>query len=421
MPNPSLGSGNGNTIIRGARCALGPNESDLRFIQIDAGFVSRITGNEPLSLRTHAHYDDLDLTGFLLLPGLLNAHDHLQFALYPKLGRPPYRNYIQWGEDLHRNDADVIATHHLVPRATRLWWGAVRNLLCGVTTVCHHDPLWPELQRHDFPVRVVQQYGWAHSLALGGDLLKARKATPIGSAFILHACEGVDAQAKQELYELDELGLLDASTVLVHALALDETGTDLLLRRSVSLIACPSSNDFLFGRLPSMDLLARTANLSLGSDSPLTARGDQLDEIRFTIERCNVHPAKAYPMVTQAPAAALRLTNGVGTIAEAGVGDLVAVRDTGLSPAETLPSLSMRDVELVLIAGRVQLASDAVRTGLPASAVSGLEPLWIDGILRWLRAPVQELLQQAEAVLGVGQVRLGGRTLRSASGLLKEI
>jgi hypothetical protein len=42
----------------------------------------------------------------------------------------------------------------------------------------------------------------------------------------------------------------------------------------------------------------------------------------------------------------------------------------------------------------------------------GLEPLWIDGTIRWLRAPVNELLRSAEAILGSGEVRLGGKPIR---------
>ncbi len=168
---------------------------------------------------------DIDLSGFLLLPGFVNAHDHLEFALFPRMGNPPYRNYIEWGDDIHRRFPEVIAKHRAVPKDLRLWWGGIRNLLCGVTTVSHHDPLWPELQGEDFPVRVVREYGWGHSLALGGDLHQARAATPKGQPFIVHACEGVDEQAREELWGLERLGLLDEFTVLVHGLAIDREGS----------------------------------------------------------------------------------------------------------------------------------------------------------------------------------------------------
>lgn len=399
-------------ILHGACCAFGPQGRTRASIEIIAGRVNQIldgpgslgsarTGNVPI-----------DLSGFLVMPGLINAHDHLQYALFPRLANPPYRNYIDWGTDIHDKFRDVIAKHGAVSKDVRLWWGGIRNLLCGVTTVCHHDCLWPELQRQDFPIRVVQEYGWGHSLALGGDLLKARLSTPEGRPFILHACEGVDEQAHAELAGLDRLGLLNGLTVLVHGLAIDEAGLELVRERRVSLIVCPSSNEFLFKRLPDMELLGTIENVALGNDSPLTAQGDLLDEVRFASSFCDIRPDAIYRMVTEAPAAVLRLVDHEGSIAVTGVGDLMAVRDNGQSGQARLKGLSMHDVEFVMVGGHVQLASETIMERLPEAAVQGLEPLWIDGTIRWLRAPVRQLLLKAEEVLGKGEVRLGGRTVR---------
>jgi hypothetical protein len=45
----------------------------------------------------------------------------------------------------------------------------------------------------------------------------------------------------------------------------------------------------------------------------------------------------------------------------------------------------------------------------PCSQTRGLERLSIDGVTRWLRAPVSALLEKTEEVLGKGEVRLGRR------------
>jgi hypothetical protein len=271
--------------------------------------------------------------------------------------------------------------------------------------------LWPELQRDDFPVRVVQQYGWAHSSALGGDLHKASSATPHGLAFIVHSCEGIDDLARQEVFVLDHLGVLDANAVLVHGLALDDAGVALMQARQASLIVCPSSNQFLFGMLPNMSLLGTIDSIALGSDSPITAAGDLLDEIRFAIDYCGITPDRAYRMVTDTSATILRLKDGEGMLNLSGAADLIAVRDTGGDAAERLHTLSIAGIELVIIRGRVQLASELVWKLLPPQVKHGLEPLWIDGIVRWLRAPVKELLRKAEAVLGRNEARLGGKSI----------
>lgn len=407
-------------LIRGARCAFGPRETTHASIEIEGERIAHILNSAAGLAAVKPGCTSIDLNGFLLLPGLVNAHDHLEFSLFPRLGNPPYRNYIEWGDDIHARYPSIIAKHRAVPKEIRLWWGGLRNLLCGVTTVSHHNPLWPELQRADFPVRVVRDYGWGHSLALGGDLRKARADTPAGRPFIVHACEGVDELARQELWGLERLGVLDDSTVLVHGLAIDRDGVALMRDRWASLIVCPSSNDFLFDTVPDLSLLSNIEKIALGSDSPLTAEGDLLDEIRFAMRFCRITVLAAHHMVTSAPAMILRLANAEGSIRESGLADLIAVRDTGQHFADRLDTLSMNDVELVMIGGRVQLAAEAMLERLPFAAIHGLEPLSIDGSVRWLRAPVRALLQKAEEILGIGEVRLGSRALAIPVGAVAE-
>ena len=394
----------------GGRCEVADRAWPQR-IDVDGG---RVTGfaTGPGACATGLEDDDVDLSGFFVMPGLINAHDHLQFALHPRLADPPYQNYVDWGDDIHAKFPDVFAQYRAVPKDVRLWWGGLRNLLCGVTTVCHHDPLWLELKREDFPVRVVHNYGWAHSVALGQDLGHAFAATPSGSAFMIHACEGIDELARQEIFTLDRLGLLGARTVVIHGLAIDEPSLDLMKSRGASLIVCPSSNQFLFHRLPDAATMSSIENVALGSDSPLTSEGDLLDEVRFAVRHCGISSQTAYQMVTTTPAKILGLTNGEGSIQVSGYADLVGIRDSGQSGVDALPAMSVADVEFVMVAGRVNLASGRVFDALPSSQRRGLEPLWIDGMVRWLRAPVKELLRRAEAVLGTGNVRLGGRTIR---------
>ncbi|HKO20751.1 MAG TPA: methyltransferase domain-containing protein [Acidobacteriaceae bacterium] len=401
--------------LRGARCALGPEEFQTATVDVAKGKIGLLASDllhpRPHSAKTQPQ---IDLSGYLLLPGLINAHDHLEFSLFPRLATQVYESTTEWAEDIHASFGELISLHRRVPLGIRLWWGGVRNLLCGVTTVCHHNPLSAELKAEDFPVRVIQRYGWAHSVKYGGDLRAARAATPKGAPFIVHACEGIGVDARAELDQLEAFGVLDDCAVLVHGLALSKEDTDVLQSRGVSLILCPSSNRFLFDQVPDRDILHSFSGAALGSDSPLTGCGDLLDEIRFASTLCCLAPQRLYSMVTDTPAAILRLCNGEGSINPSARADLIAVRDTGRSPAETLSTLSASDVELVLRDGRVQLASDEMLVRLPPAARDGLEPLFIGGFTRWLRAPVKHLLEQAEKILGKGEVKLGGRSVSGA-------
>jgi len=186
----------------------------------------------------------------------------------------------------------------------------------------------------------------------------------------------------------------------------------LINRRGASLVVCPTSNHFLFAKTLSRDLIASVERVSLGSDSPITAAGDLLDEVGYLNERIGLDANAIYRMVTSMPAEMLHLTNGEGQIVKLGLADLIATRSRQGTPALVLAGLTYRDVELVLLAGRVQMASDALYARLPQSLRAGLNLLEIAGLRRWVRSPVQTLVETAESVLGQCKVLLGKREVR---------
>jgi len=353
----------------------------------------------------------VDLSGYLVLPGLTNSHDHLEFGLFPNLGHGPYRTFEQWAQDIHQTEREVIDRQRGIPKDVRLWWGGIRNLLCGVTTVCHHNPIWLELRDDNFPVRVVTEFGWAHSVPLEPQLSAKFAATPKGQPFVLHMAEGCDPKNANEIFELDRMRALDDRTVLVHGLSLDAAGFALLNCRGAALVWCPTSNQFLFGRTHTLQSLLRVNSVVLGSDSPLTSAGDLLDEIRCAHFEASVSAEELFRMVVTRPPIVFRFADGRGAIRPGAAADLIAVRDRGKSPAETLVTISFRDIELVVIGSRVHLASEAILERLPGNLSSGLCPLEVDGQIRYVRAPLGSLCGIASQTLGCN-IPLGNKKVR---------
>ena len=325
----------------------------------------------------------MNLDAYQLLPGLINAHDHLDFNLFPRLGSGPYPNATAWAEDIYHPECSPVSQQLRLPKRIRLLWGGLKNLLSGVTTVCHHNPDHPILHDPDFPVRVVNKFGWAHSLRFCPDVMERFEATPRDWPFVIHAGEGTDSDARSEVFRLREMSALDNRTVLVHGVALEDGGLELAQRTGAAVIWCPSSNLFLLGRTLSSDALRSGLPIALGSDSALTASGDMLDEIGLAQRLFN---EDIRPLVTTNPAAILRIRSDT---------DQIAVREFGQPPV------------LVKIGGRIRLISPELADHLPSRdgyyriQLEGRPPVLVD-------IDVPKLYQETAVVLGP-EIFLAGR------------
>jgi hypothetical protein len=291
-----------------------------------------------------------------------------------------------------REDA-AIRRNSAYPLADRLFIGGLKNLLAGVTTVAHHNPIYRDL-RGRFPVRVVKAFGWAHSLALEGmpvgaggepgpSVCRARRDTPSDVPFIVHAAEGIDAAAVDEIRQLEELGCLRAGTVLVHGVAVTVSKWRRLLDAGVSLVWCPASNAFLFGTtIPARDFLDASANAAsrfcLATDSRLTGSQDLLDEMRVAVAAASLTASEVVRMVTLAPAQILKLP-AAGHIAVANPADLIVVPPSRETAHESLLNARRADLWCVILAGEPLIATRRF-CGVVRERAGEPRPLTIDGV-----------------------------------------
>jgi cytosine/adenosine deaminase-related metal-dependent hydrolase len=352
----------------------------------------------------------VDLRGGFVLPGLVNAHDHLELNHYGhQKRRECYQNASGWIDDMRlsiRSDP-AIRKNQSYSLADRLFIGALKNLLAGVTTVAHHNPRYRPL-RH-LPINVVKRYGWAHSLALESEPVGARgepggrvpdrcARTPASAPFIVHAGEGVDETAAREFARLEESGCLRPNTVLVHGVAFTREAWSRLRSAGASLVWCPASNQFLFGRtvsarefLDASDDAGR--HLALGTDSRLTGGDDLLDELKTAAAASSVSARELLAMVTGVPATMLRLYQA-GRLEVGCPADLIVVAGKGDSlddAAAALVAAKRRDVLLVVLRGKPLVAAPELASVFNGNG-TGSVPLIVDGARRLMQPKLARMI-----------------------------
>jgi hypothetical protein len=223
----------------------------------------------------------VDLDGATLLPGLINAHDHLELNHYPRTKfRDVYDNAHQWGEDVNqRLNREPYRSLQKYALHERCFIGGLKNLLCAATTVVQHGAKHKPFFQHDYPVRVLREYGWTHSLHFStrDDIVASYRSTPPHHPWCIHLAEGTDSTAAAEYARLKQPGCVQSNTVIIHGVGMTATDTADALRRVRAIVRCPTTYDYLLGTIPPLHL--EHEKVLIGSDSRLTAAGDLLDEL----------------------------------------------------------------------------------------------------------------------------------------------
>jgi len=339
-------------------------------IQGETQGALRLARGRIVGMNVPAQRGDLrfNLDGALVLPGLVNAHDHLELNNFPKLKfRSGYANAREWSMEMTpRLESDpVIVAARSVPLADRLFLGGLKNLLAGTTTVVHHNPFYPPLRR-DAPVRVLARYGWAHSLYLAPDFAESYRRTPRNVPWFIHLAEGTDDEARGEFTSLAAAGALQENIVLIHGVGLSEADRACAIGRGAALVWCPSSNFFLLGETADVRDFADAGRLVLGSDSRLTGERDLLDEACTARETGQISDAALLRAVTCDAATILRL-NDVGRIANGARADLVILPKEFESGVDALGRIRRADLRAVIFNGRVRIADPDFAPLLPSS------------------------------------------------------
>ena len=316
-------------------------------LRISNGMI--VETGEGLAQKNDEHAEDL--AGHFIYPGLVNAHDHLEMNLYPRLGSPPYQNYVEWAKDIYRPRESPIREIEKLDLRTRLLWGGLKNLVGGATTVVHHNPWHRSLGSKNFPVKV-QKVSWAHSLAFEKRIVR-KFPSNVHTPFVVHAAEGIDEFARSEIAKLEGLDLLKANTVIVHAVGLNQESLEMLKRHRCPVVWCPVSNLFMFHRTTRVGELKQHIPVTLGTDSTLTGSPTLLDEMRAAGETRLATAREIFDMVTGKAAEIFRLTPP--SISAGNIADVFIAPALKKDYFENLLGLMPADIALVITRGIPEL------------------------------------------------------------------
>jgi hypothetical protein len=127
-----------------------------------------------------------------------------------------------------------------------------------------------------------------------------------------------------------------------------------------------------------------------------------------TLPHRRVDAHRLYTMVTSEPARMLKLPAGFGQVCNGGPADLLAMRDSGQTPANTLPE---NYPQLVVVDSRIRLVSSDFSRLCSTSILKSLQPLEVEGRDRYLISDdISSLLNETTRALEDAP-RLAGKAI----------
>lgn len=356
----------------------------------------------------------------VILPGLIDTHNHILYDIFDEADWSPsqsYTNHNQWPND-PRYKAMVDTKQYLNHEGSNVdlnceldKYGELKGLVAGTTSIAgaatppSNKACYGTLARtidqtpNGLPSDKVQMATLFPNQS-SADGVCTNFTSGKTNAYLIHVGEGVDASA---LSEFDKLGtvtttdgcLYDAKTTIVHGTALGDAEMTIMAQHGMSLTWSPRSNVFLYGggvdlsKTTNVKLaLSKGINVSIAPDWSIGGSQNLLDEVRFADQVDNaqfgdvITPKMLLEMVTINPAKALGLDAVLGSLEVGKKADIVVLDGDANDPYGALLAATPGNVRLVLVGG-VPLYGDGV-LGPVAQASPPCEALAFCGRCKFL-------------------------------------
>jgi cytosine/adenosine deaminase-related metal-dependent hydrolase len=294
-------------------------------------------------------YDDniiLDFSEAIAFPGLINSHDHLEFNLFPKLGNRIYKDYVEWGSDIHIKNREIIEIVKKVPYELRFRWGLYKNLLCGVTSVAHHG------NRQNYNITdmpdLITNYNYLHSIQLEKNWKFKLNLMPNRKPFVVHIGEGTNKNSSDEINRLLKWNITGRKLIGVHAISLDNKNSNMF----EAIVWCPQSNLFLYNKTADITNLKKETTVLFGTDSSLSSDWNIWNHLRSARSLGCLSDIELFDSIT-GKAAVLWGINSTGALTENSKANIVVSKRSSCNVWEDFYNNNSEDILLIVKNGRI--------------------------------------------------------------------
>ena len=325
------------------------NENNTVSLHLKNGKINAIGDIKNVTDKQTFNFEDA-----IVFPGLINSHDHLDFNLFPQLGNRKYDNYVEWGNDIHKQNKGIINDVLKVPQQLRIRWGIYKNILNGVTTVVNHGP---QITADNTLINVFQKSHHLHSVQFEKNWkFKLNRPFIKKWPFAVHVGEGIDDVSHKEIRSLIKWNLWNRTLVGIHGIAMDAHQA----KSFKALVWCPASNQFLIGKTAPIDELKHQVRVIFGTDSTLSASWNIWDHLRFARSTKYTSDESLYKMLNTRPANVWQLEK-YGKLKENYNADIVIARQkNNLHGFDAFYALNPEDILMVIRGGNIMLLDESL-------------------------------------------------------------
>ena len=321
------------------------NPGDHFSVSISDGKINSVN-TEPICNSYNSNI--MNFKDALVFPGLFNAHDHLEFNLFPRLRSKVYRDYLEWGNDIQRLYSTEIYNVLNIPLELRLKFGMIKNLFNGITTVIHHGN--NSVKKSDQILNVIDGYNYLHSISLEKNWRVKLNLMFNKLPFVIHLGEGTGETIENEVNKLFKWNIFKREVIAVHGISLNTKHAENL----AALIWCPDSNLFLYNKTANVFELKNRLPVLFGSDSNLTSDPNFWNHIRTARKINALNDEELINSITALPGELLNIKD-TGKIKVGYRADIVVVKKKSENNYEAFFDIEPEDILLIIRDGKIIL------------------------------------------------------------------